>query len=735
VKTRCLIPMIVLLALLAGFSGPVRAGGPFYVTAEGRPYAWDPSQPVRYVLDAGPLGSHSRAAAVALVEQALRTWEAVPGARLRFEPAGELPQDITGASSLAFLNGLKPGDPSPILFDSDGSITDLLNGQGASQVLAGFAYPRWGDPRTARITASFAVLNAKYLSEYSEGFARQWWIHELGHFLGLGHSQLHADQFYDGDPTNDSLAPAMSYSFGANSTGHLHREDEAWFSWLYPAPDSPAATGSLRGRVLLPDRATGLSGVSVIARRIGDPLVTAVSSLSGFLFGTGDDALQDPGRPGQFDWTGLDPLRGGANDLGRLGEFLIPGLPPGSYTLEIRPVDAIPSPTRRGFLIGGPKFWREGSASQDPSDAATPIEVSAGQETSGIDIVVTGEDRGAPRLRLEEEPNPWSAVQAVGDLPVQIQGAVQGDRGAVSVLLSSEEELADVFQVTLTEWTMVTAVLSTGEPETDLDLYVFGLQDAWRTVARATARGTPPEVLQLRLAAGTYRFGVHHAGGPGSGYTLRLLAAPAPEMGEIQEPPRVNYLVIGDVTGTGALARWQTTGETAAVIHYGQPLREAGSPQRGREHSLSLTGLTPASLVTAIVYTAPGVEGIGAHLTTAQPPAANGTPRIAIETQARLSSSRPLGRDSSVATVILSNTGDGDALEVRIDAVTLAPGWEVLSEALSGTRLPGTFEVGRLGARAQGLVRIRIVRRSGTADPGITVHGSYTDAAGTARRF
>jgi hypothetical protein len=49
--------------------------------------------------------------------------------------------------------------------------------------------------------------------------------------------------------------------------------------------------------------------------------------------------------------------------------------------------------------------------------------VSAGQEVSGIDIVVNGADRGAPRLRLEEEPNLWSAAQVVGDLPVQIQGA------------------------------------------------------------------------------------------------------------------------------------------------------------------------------------------------------------------------------------------------------------------------------------------------------------------------
>jgi hypothetical protein len=737
VRIRPFFAVWAALSLLVAATGPARASGPFVVTGDGRPCRFDPSQPVHYVVDAGPFGSRSHAQAVALVQQAFRTWEAVPTALLRFEAAGELPQDIDGRSAMAFLNGLKPGDASPVLLDSDGSILEVIFGRGASDESSGFAYPWWREPGSGRLLVSAAVLNAKLPFVYTDGAVLQSVIHELGHFVGLEHSQLNGEGTYDGDSTNDHLAPAMSYSWGPNSAGHLHREDEAWFSWLYPSPDFAARTGSIRGRVLLPDGATGLMGVMVVARRVDDPRVTAVSGISGYLFGTGDEALVYAGRPGELGWRIDRPGISGAPDPARLGEFLIPGLPPGSYTLELQQLMAIPSIWRRGYLIGGPKSWREGSSVLDPPDTSTPIVVNAGQEASGIDIVVNGKDLGRPRVRIEEAPNSWRAPQELGRLPVELLGAVQGDRSGASTLPESPEELTDVYRVTLLEWTTLTAVLSAAEPAVDLDLYVFRSESERDRLLTAAgiARGTPPEVLQQRLPPGEYIFGVHHAGGPGSGYTLRLLAAPAPELGEPLEPPRVNYLIAGEITETSAVLRWQTTGESAAVVYYGQPLREVGSTERGREHTLALTGLAPGSFVPAVVLAPRAAGPVGAAFTTAKPAAASGAPRIAMETHAVPSAIRPLGRDSSLATVILSNTGDGDALNVRIEQVTVPSGWEVLSEALSGTSLPRTLEMGRIGSGGKGRFSVRLVRSFGSADPRITVHGSYTDAAGTVQKF
>jgi hypothetical protein len=59
----------------------------------------------------------------------------------------------------------------------------------------------------------------------------------------------------------------------------------------------------------------------------------------------------------------------------------------------------------------------------------------------------------------------------------------------------------------------------------------------------------------------------------------------------------------------------------------------------------------------------------------------------------------------------------------------------VLSEALSGTALPDTMEVGRIGAGGEGEFLLRLVHRSGSSDPSVIVHGRYIDAAGTEWEF
>ena len=171
----------------------------------------------------------------------------------------------------------------------------------------------------------------------------------IGHFhlqitasgLGAGGTDSEAELFKK-VPDIDKFAP------------HLHADDIAWYSWLYPA-EGERSTGSIRGRVLLPDRATGLRGINVIARQAGDPLVTAVASVTGAL------------------WNGR---AGGRLEPGRLGEFLIPGLPPGAYTVELQELEEEPEiRVLPGALPGGPKFWREGSAAQDPPLASTTVRV------------------------------------------------------------------------------------------------------------------------------------------------------------------------------------------------------------------------------------------------------------------------------------------------------------------------------------------------------------------------
>lgn len=719
------------LVLLAAIITPVQAGQPYSITADGRPYRYDFSQPLRYVIGDGPFGRRSHTEAVALVREALRRWSAVPTARIRLEDGGELPVHVDARNILAFLNGVKPTDPSPILFDNDGSILEEMLGEGAAQEEYGYASPLRADPSRGQIQVSFAVLVGSTLSAYDDGFALQGCIHETGHFLGLGHSQINPEVVQDGDPGNDALAPAMSYNWGPNATGHLHREDEAWLSWLYPSPDFTAQTGSIRGRVLLPDRVTGLTGVLVVARRQGDPQATAVSSVSGFRFGAGDGAIQEPGRPGSF-WPIRKGLDEGVSDPALMGEFLIPGLPPGSYTLELQQAESSPAILHQGFLIGGPKFWRQGSSPQDRSTDATPITVTAGQEVNGIDVVVNGRDLGEPRPVIAPQLGSSAGFQPV-TLPAVVTGTVEAARSGVSTLIRSPRDLDALYQVTLQEWTTVTAVLSAAQPAADLDLYLYTPDG--QLLGAAITPGSVPEVVQKRLPPGDYVFGIHHSGGPRTVYTLRLLATPAPEWREQPEPLQISYVLVGDVTTTGAALRWQTTTDTPAVVYYGQPLHEIGSPQRGREHSLALSGLPEGARTTVLFLSPPGLWNLEASPTTATRPQSGGAPRIVPEIGAPRTPFQLLGLDAAIGTVHLTNAGDGDALKVQIDSVTPAPGWEFLSQAQSGTPLPATLELGRIGRSGSGLFRVILVRRSGAADPGITVHGSYTDAGGTVHKF
>lgn len=712
----------VLLALLAGASPPARAGGPLQVDANGQPYRWDTSQPIRYSVSPGPLGSRSHDWAVAAVDQAVRTWEGVPSAVIGFEAAGELSRPVTGSSVMSFLQRLGGDSPCPILFDSDGSITQALLGKGAIE--AGFDEPLLEQPDEDRYVLSLVVLDGPGLAEYGDSRVEKVIVHELGHLLGLDHSQLNVEQLYDGDPTNDALAPVMSYFRGPNGDGSLHRDDQAWVSWLYPATDFAAGTGTIRGRVLLPDGMTGLRGIDVIARRAGDPKVTAVSSVSGYLFGG---------------------VSGGARDPARLGEFFIPGLRPGSYTLELQQLEDMPVVrVPAAYLPGGPKFWHEGSSAQDRSTDSTPIVVSAGQDVKGIDIVVNAGDLGPPRPVTAQYPNALPNAQKV-TLPAVISGQIDDAPSAGTGATAGPAidpsnpagELQDVYQAILHDWTTVTAILSTANRAADLDLYVLDKPAAKYVIeGSSTLPGTLPDVVQLRLAPGRYYFGVHRASAHGSAYTLQLLATPSPPPDT--PPPTIwlNYLLLGGVTTDAAALSWQTTDVTTSVVYYNQPLREVGSPPLQQDHALTLTGLTAGQRTPVQVYvpspgypTQPGIAT--ATVTPATSPAPDGVPQIVSTSSARL-----LGLDYfAQATVQLANAGDGDAGQVRITDVTLAPGWDILEDYLTGQPLPDTLDLGGIGAGGAGAFVVWIIRGSGNAAPSITAHGSYTDAAGTVRQF
>jgi tetratricopeptide (TPR) repeat protein len=216
---------------------------------------------------------------------------------------------------------------------------------------------------------------------------------------------------------------------------------------------------------------------------------------------------------------------------------------------------------------------------------------------------------------------------------------------------------------------------------------------------------------------------------------------PPPHPEEEPEFVWISALWVGYVTEGNAAVRWQVTGDAPAQLWerqvYQGGMRGSGGHVGGglqgldHAHTLSFHGSTHPTEVQVAAESPRGIDVQIFTLTSASVSDPGGSPRIVVESSARL-----LGRpDSAEVTVRLSNQGDGEARRTRIDQVVPAEGWELLPESLPAPRLPEPLNLGRIGAGAAGLFVVRLLRRRGDAAPAVRLHGTYADVAGERRAF
>jgi hypothetical protein len=430
-RLKHLVPVALALAVLAVIAA--RAGGPLYVGgpapfAPGVPFVWGPSDsnPLTYWTDLGNLGSKNNNDANTLVQQAFQAWQDVPTATISFSRTGALGADVTADNITPVMDALGdcstlPNDPAggiakprTIVYDTDGSILEALGEDSSSILGEATALCFTTDGVHNNFNRGFALINGKFMTGPSDTtLVKAVMIHEFGHMIGLDHSQINLDCLTGScSPAELNGVPTMfPVLINAAAMSTPATDDIAAISVLYPETVSnppsqvrfATTTGRITGHVLFSDGQTPAQGFNVIARRVGDPLVTAVSSVSGYLF------TADAGNP-LVQLPGVTPSPFGSRDQTLIGSYDIPGLLPGDYTVEVEKLDDSftlgsgvgPIGTDLGFQFPlpsllptpppcTPEYLVSSATATCNSADATKLTVDAGSPVStGTDVILIG---------------------------------------------------------------------------------------------------------------------------------------------------------------------------------------------------------------------------------------------------------------------------------------------------------------------------------------------------------
>jgi hypothetical protein len=417
-------PLASLLLFL--FSVPASAGGPLDIRSDGAIYKWDVSSgPIHYRVDGGPLALNGgtvvvdHTAGVNRVEAMFAAWHGVSTTALEFQDDGGLQSfgaltdgDVNTLDELsAVLQSCANSTQSPVIFDAGGG---MLKSLGLPPDIIGVAGPC--SESNDLITSGFVFMNGAFqdgvnTSTNEELTAAQFdeaIIHEIGHFLDLGHSQVNVNVLsatHDQCTVDDRAGLPLMFPFAhcqARSAAGLpviSPDDAAWISFLYPNASFSSTYGSVEGQIYFADGITPVQGVNIVARAIDDPATpgideskrNAISVVSGFLFADlYDSALGSP-------YGSKEPIHE--------GYFKMP-LPAGTWSLSFESVNP-------NFVFGSRVGSLEIPIKAPGSAGPIPITITPGNsQTIDVNLNTT-----APRFdRYEDEswmdlPDPALAAE------------------------------------------------------------------------------------------------------------------------------------------------------------------------------------------------------------------------------------------------------------------------------------------------------------------------------------
>ena len=361
------------------------AGGQLYMLSPNAPFWPDGSFPVPYNINpdsalekiAGALPAQQF---VDATEAAFRTWQDIPTSRITFARGPDatdlLDRDPNDGVNLIVFHSwaVVQGIPLPLppgVLGITNTVFDFETGE-----MQGVAITLNPDPLPELPNPDWSTSGEPWTLDVEAVI-----LHEAGHFQGLCHSNVRNDATgdLDGPPSHAAVMyPFIGLDVMDGRT--LDPDDIAWHGFIYPSPSYESSFGSITGKVpygsmmFACSPPAGANGAHVVARDLNQT--------------TG-------GEPRMI--VGTYSYRAD----GRLAPYRLPGLPPGEYAIWIEPLDGSPVAalqinTRIQFSLDTafPEDWHSGSAESgteavphDPA-SAVPLTVAAGDELTGIDIII-----------------------------------------------------------------------------------------------------------------------------------------------------------------------------------------------------------------------------------------------------------------------------------------------------------------------------------------------------------
>lgn len=230
---RRVLAFLLMAWLACWLASSAWAGGPY--SCAGAPLKYGGAGTISLNYDQGNLGGRSKATADALVSASVGVWTDVPTATVALLRGPDLASDVTVANYASIANNSSDG-LNPVIYDTDGSIVDTIFGNGAKSSVLGFAGSHYVG---CQFTEGLAVING--FITVSDTTLKIVMAHEVGHMIGMDHTQLDNEQGLTGP--NYPLMYPIAY----RSQLSLHEDEVAAVSTLYPGPTFSSAYGQLSG--------------------------------------------------------------------------------------------------------------------------------------------------------------------------------------------------------------------------------------------------------------------------------------------------------------------------------------------------------------------------------------------------------------------------------------------------------------------------------------------------------